>query len=530
MHELITQLLRYVRGTWRYRWWMLGVTWLVALVGWTLVARMPDVYRASARVYVDTQSVLRPVLRGLALETGNTQRKLFLMTRTLLRQENIEKVMRMTDLDLQAKTPQDREELVAHIKRRLRFSGTQRANLYTISYSDESPELAKLVVKSLLTIFMESNLGELRKDQDSATQFLEREIADYETRIRDSEEALARFKQRNLNYLSDEAGGYYASLRAGQQRIEKAELDLKVAEDRVKVLRSQLEGETPTFGMGPAPAENIVNTADLDSRAQALRLKLDQMLVRYTDKHPDVIATRRSLAKIESQKAQRVAKARRALQNSPNNFELDQNPVYQRLRLSLSEAEANVAAKKVLLEEYRKKVKSLENAIDKVLQVEAERSQLTRDYHLMKKNQAALASRLESANLARKAETSSDTVQFRVIDPPRVPLKPSGPNRVFYSTGVLLGGLAAGLVLAFLMSQLRPTYDDRQVLNDSIGLPVLGSVNMVWTSDQVRARRVRNLSFVFSVTALMMTFGVVLALYQFNIELLPRLANSLNLS
>ena len=89
MHDLIVLLLRYARGAWRYRWWMLGVAWTVSLVGWTIVARLPDQFQASARVYVDTSSVLQPYLRGLAMNTDNTAQKISLMTRTLLSRPNL---------------------------------------------------------------------------------------------------------------------------------------------------------------------------------------------------------------------------------------------------------------------------------------------------------------------------------------------------------------------------------------------------------------------------------------------------------
>ena len=166
MHDVVVLLLRYARGTWRFRWWMLGIAWAVSVVGWSVVAKLPDQYEASARVYVDTSSVLRPLLQGIAINTGDTQKKIFLMTRTLLSRPNLEKVMRMTDLDLQATTDSEKEEIVDELKERITFSGTSRENLYTISYENDSADLAKLVVKSLLTIFMESNLGEVRKDQD----------------------------------------------------------------------------------------------------------------------------------------------------------------------------------------------------------------------------------------------------------------------------------------------------------------------------------------------------------------------------
>jgi hypothetical protein len=98
-----------------------------------------------------------------------------------------------------------------------------------------------------------------------------------------------------------------------------------------------------------------------------------------------------------------------------------------------------------------------------------------------------------------------------------------------FSSLVLFVALGAGIGVAFLLSQLRPTFDDRQMLGENLGLPVLGSVNMVWTSDQVRARKIRNVSFVLTLSGLLLSFGVVLALYQFDIEVLPRLAQSLNL-
>jgi hypothetical protein len=200
------------------------------------------------------------------------------------------------------------------------------------------------------------------------------------------------------------------------------------------------------------------------------------------------------------------------------------------MRISMAQLEADVAAKKRLLSEYEAQVAELEGSIDKVLALEAERRDLMSDYEIAKKNHGVLESRLESAKLGRKADNSSDNVRFRVVDPPRAPTVPTGPNRVLYSSLILLAGLAVGFGIAFLMSQFRPTFDERQMLSDSLGLPVLGSVNMVWTSDQIRARKVRNVSFVLTLSGLLLTFGVVLALYQFNIELLPRLAQSLNLA
>jgi polysaccharide chain length determinant protein (PEP-CTERM system associated) len=512
---------------------MLGIAWVISVVGWSIVAKLPDKFEASARVYVDTSSVLRPLLQGIAINTGDSGQKIFLMTRTLLSRPNLEKVMRMTDLDLQATTEADKDAIVDDLKGNIRFSGTSRENLYTIRYESDSPDLAKLVVKSLLTIFMESNLGETRRDQDSATQFLEQQKAEYERRMRELENELTRFKQRNLTLLPEGSGGYYDRIREGKQRIEAVKLELSLLEERLKTNRRQVEGEEeePSFGLDYVPEFQLgADTGEVDARIRSMQMRLDELSVKYTDRHPDVVQSNKALAELKAQRAEIIVEARRNAANGGSTAAVDNNPIYQQMRISMAGLEADIAAKQRLLAELERQVAELEGSIDKVTALEAERRDLLSDYEIVKKNRAVLESRLEASNLGRRADSSSDNVRFRVVDPPRAPTVPSGPNRVLFSSLVLLGGLAVGFGIAFLMSQFRPTFDERQNLSDTLGIPVLGSVNMVWTTDQIRARKVRNVSFALTLSSLLLTFGVVLALYQFNLELLPRLAQSLNLA
>src|SRR3569832_899688 len=99
MQEAIAQVLQHVRASWRYRWLIALVAWPLCISGWIYVHSLPDQYQASARVYLDTQSMLRPLLSGLAVQS-NAQSEVVLMTRTLLSRPILEKVSRMTDQDL----------------------------------------------------------------------------------------------------------------------------------------------------------------------------------------------------------------------------------------------------------------------------------------------------------------------------------------------------------------------------------------------------------------------------------------------
>jgi len=531
MHDLIRQLVAYIRGALRYRWWLLGVAWVICIIGWPIVANMPDQYQASARVFVDTHSLLKPLLRGLAVQT-NEQHRIKLMTKTLLSRPNLEKVTRMTDLDLKAKTPEEMEQLLDGLGKAIEFKGVgdRSDNMYTIGYANENPELAKLVVKSLLTIFVESNLGETRKEQDTAHEFLEQQIEEYEARLLDAESKLTKFKQKNLGFMSDSADGYYSRLRSMKDQLQSANLDLKIQYDRMKVLKQQLEGEVPTFGLVQQDylddPEVAAATSETENRIKNLNLKLDELLLRYTDQHPDVVAIQQTIKTLEEKLAEEEAAAIKEAEeqaalkpNAPPSPELERNVVYQQMKMAYSTAEAEVAAKKAVVDEYTRRIKELELAVDRVLNVEAERSQLNRDYETVKKNHTDLVARLESARLSRKVDTRTDTVKFRVVDPPRVPHDPSGPNRVLFSSAIFVVGLGFGVALAFLMSQLRPTFDDRRFMSEITGLPVLGSVDMVWTDEQKKARASRGLSFSIVFLALAASYGIVLSVYLFDVDI-----------
>src|SRR5246127_4738406 len=101
MQELVEQLLAILRGMWQRRWFGLGVAWLAAVIGAVVVFRLPDKYEASARVYVDTQSLLQPLMAGMAV-TSDAGQQGAILSRILLSRPNLEKIIRKSDLDTSA--------------------------------------------------------------------------------------------------------------------------------------------------------------------------------------------------------------------------------------------------------------------------------------------------------------------------------------------------------------------------------------------------------------------------------------------
>ncbi len=484
---------------------------------------MPDEYEAKARVFVDTESILTPLLRGLAIQTNEAQR-VRMMTAVLFGRENMEKLARMTDLDLRAKTPDEMDALISDLKQRVRLSRSA-ANIYSISFTDQSPELAKRVVQSMLTIFVESNLGSSRQDQDSAERFLAREVKDYERRLIESERKLKDFQMRNLDLLS-EKGNYYDRLKQARNDLVSAQDEVVLARSRRDELRQQMEylesrgSELPEFQSWLDDSVTEV-TLPLTQKAEELKAKIDEMLIRYTEMHPEVTAMQRALERLQAQADQ---ERDQYLQEQSQNGSaiaksLVQNPLYQEMRLRLSDAEAELATQETRVTVLRGKVEQFQVAVDEVLQVETEEVQLNRDYSILKKNHQQLLVRIEQARLTREVDTNVDTLKFRTLDPPKVPTKPAAPNRVMLSSMVLGAGAFVGIGFAFLLAQLRPVFFDRRQLNEALGVPVIGSINLIPSAGRRARARLVDLLFVGGLLALLSGYGVVIAVFLLPLDI-----------
>src|SRR5690348_15804075 len=201
MQELLQQALALARGMWHRRWVGLAVAWIAALIGIAIVYRIPERYEASARVYVDTESLLRPLLQGLAIQP-NVDQQVALISRTLISRPNVDKLVRLADLDLNVKTPADREDLIDNVITTIRLDGNLTSNLYVISYRDPEPARARKVVQSLLTIFVESSLGDKRQDTQSAVRFLDEQIKRYEATLQAAENRIKDFRLKYIGVSS----------------------------------------------------------------------------------------------------------------------------------------------------------------------------------------------------------------------------------------------------------------------------------------------------------------------------------------
>ena len=350
MQELYELIVTYANGIWRHRWLMILLAWGISIIGWGIVYQLPDQYEARARVNVDTQSMLQPLLRGLTVAT-NTQQRIQLVTRTLLSRPNLEKLARMTDLDLLAQTPVEMDVLLDDLADDIKLTGGRDQDLYTISYLHHDRQMAKLMVQSLLTIFVESTLGGNRADTDSAQVFVDRQIKEYETKLEAAEMRLSEFKRTHVGMMPGSAEDYYSQLKLAQSSMEQAKLSLREAQNQRKLLLEQMEEDEDSYLMysGLMPDSGSA----LDIRIQGLEERMDELLLNYTEKHPDVVSIRNLMAVLEQRREEE-----RALMDEMDMGPAD-NPLYQQMKLQKSQADALVSSMRTRVDEYQKRVTKL---------------------------------------------------------------------------------------------------------------------------------------------------------------------------
>ena len=177
-----------------------------------------------------------------------------MLARTIIARPNIEKIMHSANLDVSVKSQIERDQMVDNLTKRIRFNRGGRENIYTISYQDTNPERSKRVVQDLLSLFVESGLGNKRRDSEAARRFIDEQIKGYEQKLAEAENRLKEFKLKNLGFASGTGGDYFTRTRAMSEEAAKVRLELRAAEQARDAYRRELAGEDPVMlpGVGPA--------------------------------------------------------------------------------------------------------------------------------------------------------------------------------------------------------------------------------------------------------------------------------------
>jgi polysaccharide chain length determinant protein (PEP-CTERM system associated) len=519
--EFFALVYSYARAAWRRRWWAVATTWMVAVAGWAIVLLLPDHYEASARVYVDARTALQPVLQGIAIEE-DYQSQLVLVREALLSRPQMQSVARQTNLDTHVRTPAQLDALVTELQKQIHVTvanpiasrpNQPQDSIYTISYQHPDRDKSIEVVRKLLDNFQEATLSGNRSGASEAQAFLTRQIGELEKRLQDSEARLAEFKKRNVGMIpGGDRGDYFTRLGNEMRGLQDAETNLSVAYSRRAELQRQLARAresvlgTVASGTGGTAGAALEVTLHRQQKEQ----QLSNLLLRFTEKHPEIIALRQSIEELKAQEAKEVAEMRR--DSVTDARPLTVNPMYQEIKTRLNALQVEIAAIEGAAAQHRQEIASLRKFVDQAPEIEQEYTRLTRDYSVTKDQYEQLVARREQAMVSDDAARTG-AIRFEGIEPPRAGYEPVWPNRPRLFAVSLVVALLAGIGVALLPHLIVPTFDDVGTLQRALGRPVLGVISDLGSDSRrvIQRQQVRHVvlasALLLAITMLLMAVG-----------------------
>jgi polysaccharide chain length determinant protein (PEP-CTERM system associated) len=513
-----TLLLSYGRAMWRRKWYGALVAWVICVAGWATVAVLPNIFEARTRIYVDTDSMLRPLMRGIAVDS-NVLNLVDVMQRTLLSRPNLQKVIHMADLDLASGRSSDGEEFINDLRRQISITSEGR-NLFTIAYTGPNRATATKVIQSLLTVFVETNLGSSRQDMQAARAFIDQQLKSYAAQLDQAEKRMSDFKGKNVGFLPTDSGNYAVKLDQVRQDVARAQTELDDATQRRNELLKQLASvpkmvdsvSAGDFGPGPPLGEvTDAGGVPIDPRLADLQAKLKEMQLSYTDQHPDVIKLKRQIQQVQDASKAAAKSAPAAQAQSGGYRSSSPNPVYEQLTIQEITLESQIASLKARLAGGQAETERLQSLAASVPAVAAEMSKLSRDYDVIKKSYDELLNRREAAKIGNDLETQTQTIQFRIIDPPDAPPIPVAPKRALLVSAVLLVALAAGMGFTFMLAKVDDSVKSISELREFFNVPVLGAISLIHLPMYKRRTMVQAAGFAASCVALVVTYAGIMS-------------------
>lgn len=497
MSEIFDELRAALWSVWHRRWIAIATAWGVCVLGWLVIALIPNSYESKARVYVDVQDVLSKQL-GIA---GDGKEEIMRVRQTLSSAKNLEKVVTSTRLGEGITDRGALDAMISELEKKVTVTSEQD-NLFEITaaigrgdLSDaENAVLARDVVQKLLDILREEHVIGNRTGISTAIGDLDRQLDERKIELEEAEQRRLTFEAQYPDLVG---GSDTLSSKVQQARTElrNVDADLAAAESGLAAIGSQLAGTPRTLAGGPQATGPRAALQQAQTQLAELRAR------GLTDSHPDVVSTTRQVAIL----AKQAAAAGDDAGGTPN-------PAFASLVAIRSERQASVEALQARRAALQSNFAALMASQASEPAVAAEANRISRDYDVLRQNYEKLLQDREALKTRGKVEDKASQFRFDVIQQPGVPQKPAAPNRPLLLLGVLIVGLGAGVAAAYALGQLKSSFATPQKLERTFDLPVIGSISLT-VSDAARVVERRRLKqFAGACAGLGAMFVVLLAI------------------
>ncbi|MGA7622936.1 MAG: GNVR domain-containing protein, partial [Candidatus Acidiferrales bacterium] len=353
---------------------------------------------------------------------------------------------------------------------------------FKIRYSAGTPQLAQQVNSELTSLFIDENLRSQQQLSESTTAFLQSQLADARTKLEEQEAKVREFKASHFGDLPSQVETNVQILSGLQAQLQSIQRDLDAANQQKLYLES-LQQEYQSIESSLNSGNSTAATPNtLNKELAELRRQLQEARLRYTEDYPDVVQLKDKISKMEKLKKD-IGSEITANQEPAKTSDIDPGAAVEVQHGSTSammQIQSQTKANRLEIQNYRQHQKKIEADIatyqarlNLTPETEQELADISRGYEESKANYDSLLQKQNQSQLATSLEQRQQGEQFRILDPPSLPGRPSTPNHLLISISGLMLGFAVGVGLVFIVELTNVRIRQEKDLEDAVPLKVL---------------------------------------------------------
>lgn len=359
----------------------------------------------------------------------------------------------------------------------------------TITYANSNPEHAYYVTKRLAELFVE--VGEKFKveESQSAYDFINKQVNEYLEKLTEVEEALREYRSDNPDARPGLENEVSASITRLQRDLERANMELRETKIKKLSIIEQLSGEAEIVISQSKEGQYNAKIASLQERLEALKLD-------YKETYPDIQRIKGQINELKKALNQERINRKASKLESKESGELyvddaiAVNPLYQELRSSLSTTETEIQTLNARISGLQKNLDREYERARKIFGGEAKLTKLTRDYEVNQQIYQDLLRRLENARVSKRLDEQQEGLTFKIQEPAKIPVLPTGARFLHFAIAGLLIGVAAPVALIYALIQFDPRVRFSKKISSDLNVPVLAELTRhVNTNDQKNNNR-----------------------------------------
>jgi len=488
----------------RRRWWILLPLFLCWAAVWGGSWSLPTTYTSDALISAEQQKVSD--IYVMENVNVNLQNRLQSTTQQVLSYASLQAIInrfklyvappRMTGF-FKIKDPVD--QMRGDIKIELVGAPGYRGEFFTfkIHYSADTPEIAQQVNTELTSLFINENLRAQRQLSENTTAFLDSELADARTKMEQQEAEVSAFKAKHAGNLPGQLQSNVQILAGLQAQLASTQHALDTSKQQKIYLESLLQQYQSAQASLGGDA-NVISTQALDKVLQNLRLQIQNLRTRYTDGHPDIVALKDEIAKTETLRKQNEAEISSNKQTGKSASAIDfsaEEGVQRGSPTAIMQLQSQLKANQLEIQNEQEHAKDLEAQttvyqarLNLTPETEQELTVVSRGYDEAKFNYNSLLQKQTQSQLATSLGQQQQGQQFHIVDPPKLPDKPSAPNRFLISLVGLALGAALGLGLATFLELTDVRFRQEKDLEGILPARMLVGIPRLSTPKEERSR------------------------------------------